>query len=322
VRFARLSVDGYNRRAVPLEAQGHHAGEGAIDQAEAQTLAGFYRLIAGNGAVQCDDIADVAGHGRFHAVAEARSDPAVRGQTPVRHHPDEIAINDDGRGFLDDERAGQAAAELLEAVGMRVVPERAGVRRREFVNEAVAGADRRLGKAGHAVHGVGHADAVPMDRCVLTQRIVHHDAHGPALRQTEGRPGLDPVVGPDVDFWAIGAHQGGAGRSCGEPIVWRIGRAGRHTKLDSQGEPGARLKEPPTRDAAGEMTWHSELSRSPNFRGFADVKPPVDSRTLRVAKPARKRANARGRPRSASARASAKFRWFWGDSVREGVACR
>jgi hypothetical protein len=85
---------------------------------QAKALAGFHRLIARSGAVQRDDVADVARHRRLHAVAEARRKRAVRRQTPVRQHPHRVAIDSDGRRFLDDQRAGQAAAELLNAAGV------------------------------------------------------------------------------------------------------------------------------------------------------------------------------------------------------------
>ena len=59
--------------------------------------------------------------------------------------------------------APQRVTELLQTVGVRVVPERAGIRRRELVGEALARADRRLGEAGNEfadpvigkLHGAG-----------------------------------------------------------------------------------------------------------------------------------------------------------------------
>src|SRR5207248_8619880 len=51
-----------------------------------------------------------------------------------------------------------------QRVGVRVIPEGAGIGRREFVGEAGAGTDRLLRQAGHTIHRIRQADAVPMDR--------------------------------------------------------------------------------------------------------------------------------------------------------------
>ena len=54
---------------------------------------------------------------------------------PVRQHPKDVAIDRHGFGFVDDQRAGKPATQLLQAVGVRVVPEGPGVWRRELVVE-------------------------------------------------------------------------------------------------------------------------------------------------------------------------------------------
>src|SRR6266704_1346978 len=77
-----------------------------------------------------------------------------------------------------------AAFELLGLVGVRVVPERSGVRDDELVLECLPGLDRRLHGLG-SVHLRGHADPVPMYRR--------------GLRQVVRQPNLDSVAGVRVD---------------------------------------------------------------------------------------------------------------------------
>ena len=86
----------------------------------------------------------MARHRIVHGVAETPAELAVGIQTPVREHPDEVAVDRNGFPFLDDERAGEAPAELLKAIGVRVVPKRAGVGQGELVGKACAGLDRWL----------------------------------------------------------------------------------------------------------------------------------------------------------------------------------
>lgn len=195
VRLARLSVDCHDRRLVPLEAQRHHARQRAIDEPQAQPLAGFHRLVADRAAVERHDIANMARHRIVQGVAETPAELAVGIQTPVREHPDEVAIDRDGFPFLDDERAGEATSELLKAIGVRVVPKRAGVGRGEPVGKACAGLDR-LGQTGHAVHGVGQADAVPMNRGVLIEGIGYKDTCRRTLPNAQDRPRCMAIIGP------------------------------------------------------------------------------------------------------------------------------
>ncbi len=48
----------------------------------------------------------------------------------------------------------------------------AGVGRCKAIGETLSGLHWLLSDIGHAVHGVGHADAVPMNRCVLITKAV------------------------------------------------------------------------------------------------------------------------------------------------------
>jgi hypothetical protein len=72
-----------------------------------------------------------------------------------------------GRSVIDDQYAGQAAAQLLDRVAMRVEEECAGIRRREAVGKALAGQNRHLRDIGNAVHRVLDAHAVPVNRRVF-----------------------------------------------------------------------------------------------------------------------------------------------------------
>ena len=67
--------------------------------------------------------------------------------------------------------AGKAAADLVGLVAMRMEEERAGIGRRELVGEGLAGLDRLLRDEWHAIHGIGHADAVPVDGRMLGKVI-------------------------------------------------------------------------------------------------------------------------------------------------------
>ncbi len=69
-----------------------------------------------------------------------------------------------------------------EAVGVRVIPERAGIRRREFVGETLARPDRRLRDAGHSVHRFGQPDAVCawLPFCIASDPSVPCRAQPPA----------------------------------------------------------------------------------------------------------------------------------------------
>src|SRR5690349_9226792 len=70
---------------------------------------------------------------------------------------------------------------------MRVKEEGAGVRRRELINETLTRIDGLLRDEGHTIHGIGHADAVPVYGGVLAQAIAEPDAQGLATRHAYQR---------------------------------------------------------------------------------------------------------------------------------------
>src|SRR5207248_3509772 len=110
-----------------------------------------------------DGVTDATRHAGFHAVAEAARDPALVVEPPVLDDPQQVSTNRNRLRFLDNQRAGQTAPKLLQRVGVRVIPERPRIGRRELVDKALAGSDRLLSQAGYPVHRVRQADAVPMD---------------------------------------------------------------------------------------------------------------------------------------------------------------
>src|SRR5882724_6981923 len=82
---------------------------------------------------------------------------------------------------------------------MRVIPEGAGIRRPELVDEFGARLDRRLRQIGHAVHGVRQADAMPVDAGVLGKPVDQADAQRvaqlDAQRRRRKRIGIAPAGG-------------------------------------------------------------------------------------------------------------------------------
>ena len=92
----------------------------------------------GDAAVDRDGVADPAVVARVMQVAEVVADLGVRQQTPVVEHPGHVAVDLDRLALLDDQRPVEAAADLLEAALVRVVPVGAGVGDVELVDEGLA----------------------------------------------------------------------------------------------------------------------------------------------------------------------------------------
>ncbi len=105
VRLARLAVNGHDRRTMALQAERHDAGDGAVDQAQANALAGPHRLVGARPAVQRHQVAEAAGHCGLHPIVEPGGDAAVARQSPIGDEPQQIAIDGDGLAFLDDQWA-------------------------------------------------------------------------------------------------------------------------------------------------------------------------------------------------------------------------
>lgn len=100
---------------------------------------------------------------------------------------------------------------------MRVIPEGPGIGRREFVDEAFAGPDRRLGEAWHAIHRIGQPDAVPMHGGVLIEPVLDRNTHRLSLTEAQGRAGYLAVIGPDPGVRLLAADHRGYRLCCGQP---------------------------------------------------------------------------------------------------------
>ena len=197
MRFARLAVMGNYDRVMALELQPNYPGECRIDQSQAHPLAGLHRHGIGNAPVDRDRVADAARHAGFHGIAETAGDSALVVEPPILDEPQQITVDARDRlEFLDDQCAGQTASKLLQRVRVRVIPERAGIGRGELVDEALTGPDRLLCQAGHAVHRVRQANAVPVDGCVLAELVDHRDPHRVAPTNPQFRAGHGALIGP------------------------------------------------------------------------------------------------------------------------------
>ena len=125
-------------------------------------------------------------------TSSPRSSSPMSDRSKTRSSPNAWRI---GR-VVDDERAVEAAADLRRRVRVRVIPVRAGVAQLELVAELAAGLDRRLRDAGRAVHLVRHAQAVPVDRRRLGQRVLEVDDDAIAELGAHHRARHGAVIGP------------------------------------------------------------------------------------------------------------------------------
>ena len=106
---------------------------------------------------------------------------------------------------MRDPEAHHAHRHLHHLVGVRVVHEGAGAARDELVDEGLARRDARLRQAGHAVHAVGQALAMPVDAGLLAELVGDEDAHAVAFDHLDRRSRALAVVAPQVRLEA-GRH--------------------------------------------------------------------------------------------------------------------
>ena len=100
---------------------------------------------------------------------------------PVGEQHDMVAIGGDGVGAarIHDQRAIESRLLLKHRVA--VIPVGAALTHREPVLPGSACRYPVKAQPRHAVHVRGQQDAVPMDRAVLGQRVVHAQRHGVAF---------------------------------------------------------------------------------------------------------------------------------------------
>ena len=92
-------------------------------------LAGLHSEALRHTAVDGDCVADPAVVAQVMAVAEVIADLRRPGEAPIVEHPGEVPVGAGRFRLLDDQRAVEATADLLEAALVRVVPEGASVDR-------------------------------------------------------------------------------------------------------------------------------------------------------------------------------------------------
>jgi hypothetical protein len=126
---------------VIAEIEREDPGAGGIEETQASAISGPDVEPGRQRAVDRHRIADATGHCHFHAAAEVADDLGVASEAPVAEHPGHVAVDGGGLALLHDQRPVEAAADLLEAALVRVVPVAAGVRHVELLDEALARSD-------------------------------------------------------------------------------------------------------------------------------------------------------------------------------------
>ena len=247
VRLDRLAVERDHGWPVVLELQPEDARVGGIDQAQAQALAGAHREGLRDAAVDRDRVADPAVVACVHEAAEVVADLGVGQQAPVVEHPGHVAVDLDRLALLDDQRPVEAAPDLLVAALVRVVPVGAGIGDVERVDEGLARCDRPLGQMRHAVHGVRHAQAVPVDGGLLGELVLDRDLDVLALAQPDLRARDRAVVGPDRGLGMGRADEMRAPRTSNEIVVGSIGAGRPDREHGAEGCAAARNQKRPAR---------------------------------------------------------------------------
>ena len=174
-----------------------------------------------------------------HVVEPAHDLPGPV-EPPVVQRQHQIAVDLGRFGFLDDQRRGQPARDLLECVAVRMVPVGTGIGGHEVIGEGSAGWDRVLGHARHAVHGVVESQPMPVDRRRLRQ-VVDQLPYDP-VALCDAQPGARgcAVIGPDLRCRVVLGQKlrlGGRGRHRG--FRETCGHWARSKRGGGSGEKGA-----------------------------------------------------------------------------------
>jgi hypothetical protein len=113
------------------------------------------------------------------------------------HQVHDVGVGD---SRLDHHRAEEAAAHLLVRDLVRAVPVRAGILGDEAVDVLAALLDCVLRHPGHAVLGVGHVHAVPVEGCAVGDRLIdERDLDEVTLGRPDLRTRRRAVEGVAVD---------------------------------------------------------------------------------------------------------------------------
>ena len=198
-----------------FEAERKDARIGRVDQAQADALAALQGLHQAHLPVHRELLAQAAGVRHVVEVVEVLCNAAIGIEPPVIEQPDQVQVHRRRRVVLHDQRTGQAAVHLLGRAQVRVVPVGAGVGQREAVGKALTRRHRVLREAGYAVHGIGQADAVPVDGAGVGQLVVQRQVQHRTALETQLRAGHGSVIGPDRQCGLAGGGQGGGGGTQG-----------------------------------------------------------------------------------------------------------
>src|SRR3546814_3307691 len=156
-----------------VELQPENARGRGVDHTQPHALPGSDREALANSPVYRDGVADPPGMAHVVTIAEIVADGGIIAQAPVAENPDDLAVHTDRLALFDDQRTVQAAADLLEAALVRVVPICASIRQVEGIGEGLARSDRLLRQVRDAVHGIRQSDAVPVHGCLLVETVFY-----------------------------------------------------------------------------------------------------------------------------------------------------
>ena len=118
---------------------------------------------------------------------------AFIGPVGEHHHVVTLVLEGFGLERIDDQRPVDTQLFLKRRVA--VVPVGAALFDAEAVLVHSIRCDASKTEAGHAVHVGWQQDAVPVDRRILRQAIVHSQRHGVAFTPAQQRTGNTPVDG-------------------------------------------------------------------------------------------------------------------------------
>ena len=151
VRLDRMSVQRDDARRVPFEAQAVDPRARSVDQPQADDARP--RAPRTSPTTAPFTVTVLPMRPAWLASIALTKSPVMRRlaiESPIRKHPDQVAVDRRRIALLDDQRAVESAPDLLGAAEMRVVPEGAGVRQIEFVDGSARPSPRSAAASGAA----------------------------------------------------------------------------------------------------------------------------------------------------------------------------
>jgi hypothetical protein len=156
---------------------------------------------------------------------------------PVGQQHDVLAVVTKRLGLRRIDDDGAVDARLLLEAGVRVIPVRAALPRVEAVGERLAGRYAVKAHARHPVHVRRQQDAVPMNRRVGGERVVHAQDDGVAFAEAQHRS-RQRAVHDRADGRAAGQIHGRLGDRKVELVATQLscGRAPSHAQRRPRAE--------------------------------------------------------------------------------------